>query len=79
MNTKNKDTEPKIKIDGCKVAAVNCQDGATARELAAERIRAIDKRVAEIKAERTALNRQKHMLSRWLAEAPLHAEGVASS
>lgn len=69
---KNKDTEPKIEIDGRKVAA-------TARDAALERIRAIDKRVAEIKAERTALNREKHMLSRWLAEAPLHAEGVASS
>ena len=72
MNTKNKDTEPKIKIDGYKVTVAT-------RELAAEHIRAIDKRVAEIKAERTALNRQKHMLLRWLAEAPLHAEGVASS
>jgi hypothetical protein len=57
MNTKNKDTEPKITIDDAKT-----------RELAAERIRAIDKRVAELKAERTALNRQKHMLLRCLAE-----------
>lgn len=79
MNNTDKDTEPKIVINGNKVIAVNCPDGASARELGAERIREIDKRVAEIKAERTALNRQKHMLLRWLAEAPLHAEGVASS
>jgi hypothetical protein len=69
MNTK--DTEPKIVIDGYKVTAVNCQDGALSRELVAERIRAIDKRVAETKAERTALNRQKHILTKWLALRPL--------
>ena len=64
MNTENKDTdaEPRITINGYKVTAVNCQSDASARELAEERIREIDKRIAEIKAERTALNRQKHLL-----------------
>jgi hypothetical protein len=59
MNTKDKNTEATIVIE---------QSGATARELAEERIRAIDRRVAEIKAERTALNRQKHLLIRRLVE-----------
>ena len=57
MNSGNETKTPKITIDG-----------ATARDAALERIRAIDKRVAEIKAERTALNREKHMLSRLLAD-----------
>jgi hypothetical protein len=33
--------------------------------VAEERIRAIEKRVAAIKTERTALNRQKHLLAKW--------------
>ena len=57
MNIENETKTPEITIDGT-----------TARDAALERIRAIDKRVAEIKAERTALNRQKHLLSRLLAE-----------
>jgi uncharacterized protein YegL len=56
MNIENETKTPKITIDG-----------STATDAALERIRAIDKRVTEIKAERTALNREKHMLSRWLA------------
>ena len=68
VNTKDKDTESKIIIDGYKVVATNCQDGETPRDLAEERIREIENRVAEIKAERTSLNRQKHVLTRWLNE-----------
>jgi uncharacterized protein YegL len=56
MNIENETKTPEITIDG-----------STATDAALERIRAIDKRVTEIKAERTALNREKHMLSRWLA------------
>jgi hypothetical protein len=70
MSTQDKDTEPKIVIDGYKVTAVDCQSGASARNLAAERIRQIEKRVAEIKAERTALNRQKHILAKFLTKVP---------
>jgi hypothetical protein len=65
MNT-DKNTEAKIVIE---------QNGTSARELAEESIRAIDKRVAEIKAERTALNRQKHILARTLAQAKLAGDG----
>jgi hypothetical protein len=59
MNNQDKKTEPEITIDG-----------PTSRAVAEERIRAIDKRVAEIKAERTALNRQKHILAKWAEIAP---------
>jgi hypothetical protein len=59
--------KPKIEIKGYEVAT-NC-DGDVARELASERLREISERVAAIAAERTALNREKHVLARWLQRA----------
>jgi len=60
--------KPKISISGYKVVATNC-DGDAARDLAEQRFREIEKRVADIKAERTALNRERHVLARWLKGA----------
>jgi hypothetical protein len=57
---------PRLKIAGYAVIAVNCQDSATARALAEQRLRDIEQRLAEIKKEKTALNRDKHCLTRWL-------------
>jgi hypothetical protein len=42
---------------------MNTQDKETDQKIK-ERIREIDKRIAEIKLERKALNREKHLLSR---------------
>ena len=65
MNTNN-DANPRLKIAGYEVIAVNCQDSATAHALAGQRLQEIDQRLAEIKKEKTALNRDKHCLTRWL-------------
>ena len=65
MNTDN-DTKPLLKIAGYEVIAVNCQDSVTAGALAGQRLDEIDQRLAEIKKEKTALNRDKHCLTRWL-------------
>jgi hypothetical protein len=65
MNTDN-DTKPRLKIAGYEVIVVNCQDGATAHALAGRRLQEIEQRLAEIKKEKTALNRDKHCLTRWL-------------
>ena len=54
MNT-DKDANPKLKIAGYEVIAVNCQDSATAHALAGQRLQEIDQRLAEIKKEKTAL------------------------
>ena len=65
MNPDN-DSNPTLKIAGYEVIAVNCQDSATAHTLAGQRLREIEQRLAEIKKEKTALNRDKHCLTRWL-------------
>ena len=65
MNT-DKDTKPRLAIAGYEVIAVNCQDSATARALARRRLQEIEQRLAKIKKENTALNREKHYLTRWL-------------
>ena len=65
MNT-DKDANPRLKIAGYEVIAVNCQDSATAHALAGRRLQDIEQRLAEIKKEKTALNRDKHCLTRWL-------------
>jgi hypothetical protein len=79
MNTNN-DTNPRLKIAAYEVIAVNCQDSATAHALAGQRLREIEERLAEIKKEKTALNRDKHCLTRWLrkngAEPMLRFGGV---
>jgi hypothetical protein len=59
MKNQDKDTELKIAIEG-----YNCQSGASVRNLAEERIRAIEERIAAIKTERMALNREKHLLAK---------------
>jgi len=66
MNTTDKDTTPMLSIEGYKVTVVNCPDSATARALAAQRIREIENRIMGIKSERTMLNRQRHALTQWL-------------
>jgi hypothetical protein len=68
MNTKE-NKEPHISTDGYTVTAINCQDPATARDLVSKRIRAIEQRLAEIKLERTALNREAHDLARLVYNA----------
>ena len=65
MNT-DKDANPRLKIVGYEVIVVNCQDSATARALAGQRLQEIEQRLAQIKKEKTALNRDKHCLTRWL-------------
>jgi len=65
MNT-DKDVNPRLKIAGYEVIAVNCQDSATAHALAGQRLDEIEQRLAQIKKEKTALNRDKHCLTRWL-------------
>jgi hypothetical protein len=65
MNTNN-DTNPRLKIAAYEVIAVNCQDSATAHALAGQRLQDIEQRLAEIKKEKTVLNRDKHCLTRWL-------------
>ena len=65
MNT-DKDATPRLKIADYEVIAVNCQDSATARALAGQRLQEIEQRLTEIKKEKTALNRDKHCLTRWL-------------
>jgi hypothetical protein len=65
MDTDN-DANPTLKITGYEVIAVNCQDSATARSLAGQRLRDIEQRLVEIKKEKTALNRDKRCLTRWL-------------
>ena len=65
MNTNN-DVNPSLKIAGYEVIAVNCQDSATAHALAGQRLQEIEQRLAQIKKEKTGLNRDKHCLTRWL-------------
>ena len=65
MNTNN-DANPRLKIAGYEVIAVNCQDSAAARVLAGQRLPEIEQRLVEIKKGKTALNRDKHCLTRWL-------------
>ena len=71
MNT-DKDANPRLKIADYEVIVVNCQDSATAHALAGKRLEEIEQRLAEIKKEKTALNRDKHCLTRWL-----HKNGAA--
>jgi hypothetical protein len=65
MNTDN-DANPRLKIAAYEVIPVNCPNSATARASAGQRLRDIEQRLAEIKKEKTALNRDKHCLTRWL-------------
>jgi len=80
MNTDN-DANPRLKIADYEVIAVHCQDSATAHALAGKRLQEIDERLAEIKKEKTALNRDKHCLTRWLrkngAEPTPRSAGVS--
>jgi hypothetical protein len=61
--------KPKIEIQGYEVVATNCPDGDAALDLAEQRLLEIEKRVADVDAERTALNREKYILARWLKGA----------
>jgi len=76
MTTTNTDTNPKISIQGYEVIVENCTDAAEARALVEQRIRDIQKWLAEMKAEKTLFNRHKHVLSRWLNKRmiPVRAE-----
>jgi len=60
--------KPILLIKGFEVTTANCADRATARALAERRIWEIKRRLVELKAERTVLNRHKHVLERWLKQ-----------
>ena len=66
MTTTNSNINPRILIKGYEVIVENCTDSAEARALVEQRIRVIQKCLAEMKAEKTLFNRHKHILSRWL-------------
>ena len=66
MTTTQTDTKPRISIKGYEVIVENCTDAAEARTLVEQRISDIQKWLAEMKAEKTLFNRQKHILGRWL-------------
>ena len=57
---------PAVKVAGYEVTIVNCPDRATARATAEKRLCEIEQRLAELKEEKTALNRHKHLLARLL-------------
>ena len=67
-NRADNDTKPTLSIKGFEVITGNCTDKSTARVLAEERVCEIEKRLADIKAERRVLNRHKHVLERWLGQ-----------
>ena len=65
MNMTGDNNDAGITIEGFEVKT-NGLDSATARDKAEQRLREIDKRLVELKAERTSLNRTKHILTRFL-------------
>jgi len=66
MTATHTDTNPRILIKGYEVIVENCTDAAEARALVEQRICDIQKRLSEMKAEKTLFNRHKHILGRWL-------------
>jgi hypothetical protein len=72
-NWADNDSKPSLSIRGFDVIATNCKDRSTARALAELRMCEIEKRLADIKAERTVLNRHKHVLQRWLGQTVRNA------
>jgi hypothetical protein len=67
-NHTSNDTKPTLSIEGFEVISANCTDTSTARALAEQRMCEIEKPLAEHKAERTVLNRHKHVLKKWLRQ-----------
>ncbi|HZS18154.1 MAG TPA: hypothetical protein VFA51_09520 [Candidatus Udaeobacter sp.] len=64
----NKDTQPRILLQGYEVIIENCDDAEQARALVQQRIGQIEQVLTDMKAEKTLFNRQKHILTKWLSK-----------